>query len=243
MGFLQFVGALSVAFMFAFALPTATKMKDVGRNLAALVLRLTGLLPIGVVCLWLVHMGDQPALVWRPIVGLVGASFGEIAFLALGEWLSPADTQKLPAYATLESAARELPVLTITGVGFDPNSATEMYVDFEVANPGKPTVIRDWNLVITSPNGQKVQDLNPRFVVGGKTVTGPYGKVIMHSDLTDAPLATGDRRTGCRLGFTILGDAPKKRFGTVGTSFEVTAKDVSGNSISAIWIMPKQSGS
>jgi hypothetical protein len=148
----------------------------------------------------------------------------------------PKFTDALAPNETLTNATQDLPQLTITNVQFDPNSPTDIYVDFEVANPGKPTVIRDWNLDVIRPDGHKIQGLRPGFVMGGKIVPGPFGKGIAHSDLTEAPLATGDRRIGCRLGFTVPGDPSKEQFGHSGTSFEISAKDVSGHMFSITWV-------
>jgi hypothetical protein len=129
-----------------------------------------------------------------------------------------------------------LPRLMIEGITFDPNGPTEMYVDFEIANPGPPTTIDNWKLDVTFPDGRRTNNLLPRFIMGGKQVPGPFGG-IRHSDFTEAPLETGERRRGCRLGFTVQGEA-KEQFGVAGAQFDVSASDVRGNRISASLVLP-----
>jgi hypothetical protein len=86
---LTFAGVLAVAFCTAFCLPKAVQMNKERRHLREYLWYLTGLIPIGIVCIGWAHTGDQFLVVQRSLLFLVGALIGGVALLAMGEWIRP----------------------------------------------------------------------------------------------------------------------------------------------------------
>jgi hypothetical protein len=203
---------------------------------------ITGLVASASALIWRYVDPDRATLAAKTAVITALAAFLVYPIVFLFELISAPAKLSAEDRAEKEALAEELakvkadlPRLTILHIEFDPNGPTEMYVDFDIANPGPATTIDDWKLDVTFPDGRKAESLSPRFIMGGKQLLGPFGE-IKNSDLTEAPLETGDRRRWCRLGFTVQGDA-KERFRVTGARFDVSASDVRGNLISASCVL------
>jgi hypothetical protein len=203
---------------------------------------ITGLIASASALIWRYVDPDRATLAAKTAVVTALAAFLVypvvyiVEFLSAPAKLSAEDRAEREALAEeLAKAKADLPRLTILHIEFDPNGPTEMYVDFDIANPGPPTTIDDWKLDVTFPDGRKSGSLYPRFIMGGKQFRDAFD-ALKHSDLTEAPLETGERRRWCRLGFTVQGNA-RERFRVTGAEFEISASDVRENRITTSCVL------
>jgi hypothetical protein len=102
-GFLTFLGAMSIAFLFSFAIPRAREMQGVDRRLAEYGWYLVGLLPTVIVCFGWVAMLQHSMSIQRPLLGVIGAVVGAIVFVGIGELIHPSAAQAPPQSTTTQA--------------------------------------------------------------------------------------------------------------------------------------------
>ena len=83
--------------------------------------------------------------------------------------------------------------LKITGVRFDANGPTEIYVHFELDNAGEPSRLRNWLLMVDAKDGLRLTG-HPRMIE--TKTTFPTNGPPIHEDLTVSPLEKGGFRSG-----------------------------------------------
>jgi hypothetical protein len=156
--------------------------------------------------------------------GLVIASVFPLVYL----WKLAGAPAKLDAELTLahQEATKDTPTIDIRGIVFDPNGPTEMYVDIILSNPGRPTAVHGWLLTVSLPGAGRRHLLEPRWV-SGAAFEGAGG-YIRRAEPLEPQLDQGARRP-YRVGFTVEGVPPLHRFGIIGATFRLSAKDVRGN--------------
>ena len=122
--------------------------------------------------------------------------------------------------ASVQELLRDLITLTITRVRFDPNGPSELYVYYELLNPGEQTILRNWRLLIRTAKRSDPIIITPRFIETGR-----------HENIENNPIERGGKREG-KFGFT-FGGAAKDIVGDRGATFNLSAVDVKGRKIEA----------
>lgn len=127
-----------------------------------------------------------------------------------------------------EEPARPLR-LTVENVSFDPNGPTEIYVEFYLANPGRPTIVHNWRLRAINPQGVEFYGL-PRLIFTKATqerldIGGNYST---QEDLSVTPLEEGGARHGRA---TYSHTSTSEPFRQTGTIFRLVAEDVRGKAV------------
>ena len=152
----------------------------------------------------------ERARMW-PIIGM---TLSAIAFIGFGVW-----------YTLASEEGVNFKILKVT---FDPNGPTEFYVDFNIANLGKPTTLEDWSLSIRRA-GHILWEREPR-VTFMSTYNPSANKLDPPLDLAKRPLASGEQ---LRPHFTWTYDGNAKEvFGYPGTLFVLSARDIRGREVS-----------
>jgi hypothetical protein len=121
--------------------------------------------------------------------------------------------------------------LKIENIEFDENGPCEIYAEFFLSNPGKPTVIRKWILEASTTEGVHFS-AQPRDVYTGGTNEFIAVGQLFHrkEDLSITPLEEGGARQG-RVTYSHTG--PSEPFRKPGTVFHLSAEDVLGRVVVA----------
>jgi hypothetical protein len=124
--------------------------------------------------------------------------------------------------------------IKILKVDFDPNGPREIYLDFLLSNPGEPTILRNWTLSASGPNGESLDHVVPR-VLHTRTTFASSSQSPIVEDLSLSPLEKGGAREG-RITYTY--DKPAKPiFGKTGTRFWLRTNDVRNRTIEAEYVL------
>lgn len=134
------------------------------------------------------------------------------------------------AEAIIKEFCKDLITLAINKVRFDPNGPSELYVYYELRNPGEQTILKNWQLTITSDTPRAPIVIAPRFIETGKIIKDTQG-IARHENMETTPIERGGVRQG-KFGFTFAGSA-KETLGEGGGVFNLSADDVKGRKIEA----------
>lgn len=123
--------------------------------------------------------------------------------------------------------------LEIETIEFDENGPTEIYAEFYISNPGKPTVIRNWTLEASTPEGEQFCAPPRDVYTGGENEFIAIGRVFHRKeDLSITPLEEG----GARQGRVTYSHTPSSElFRKSGTVFRLSAQDVLGRVVTAAY--------
>jgi len=163
---------------------------------------------------------------WAVANGILGSLLGAVAVAVLGTIVSPFRLLLINnasihrTEASVQELLRDLITLTITRVRFDPNGPSELYVYYELLNPGEQTILRNWRLLIRTAKRSDPIIITPRFIETGR-----------HENIENNPIERGGKREG-KFGFT-FGGAAKDIVGDRGATFNLSAVDVKGRKIEA----------
>jgi hypothetical protein len=124
----------------------------------------------------------------------------------------------MKAEADLLEMSRDLMTLTIKKVRFDMSGHSELYMYYELMNPGEQTILKNWSLLIKTDKHPDQIIIKPRFIDTGR-----------HENIENTPIERGGRREG-KFGFTFDGSA-KDIIGDRGATFKLSAEDVKGRKI------------
>ena len=120
--------------------------------------------------------------------------------------------------------------LNMLNVLFDINGPTEFYIDFRIENPSRPTILRNWRLMIDTPKLNKPILVTPRLV-STKVIFGARDVAPIIEALTKEPLEEGGfREEGYTFSFSV---SAKDEIGERDATFGLSVDDVKNRTITA----------